>query len=92
MRGLKTIFGQQIELKWDHYVLKIVTLNIYCVIDVFTKYARVKTLKDKKTKTVLNGFGEIVKESKRQPNKLGVDQEREFYNSHMQKWLDKNIF
>ena len=31
-----------------------------CVIDVFTKYAWVKPLKDRKGKTVLNAFIEIV--------------------------------
>ena len=33
---------------------------LLCVIDVFTKYAWVKPLKDKKGKTVLNAFMEIV--------------------------------
>ena len=40
------------------------------VIDVFTKYAWVKSLGGEKAKTALNGFVEIVSESKRQPNKL----------------------
>ena len=53
--------------------------------NVFTKYAWVKPLKDKQVKTVLHSFVEIVKESKRQPNKLWVDQERKFYNNLMQK-------
>ena len=53
------------------------------VINVFIKYASVKPLKDKKTKTVLNGFTEIVNESKRKPNKLWVDQEREIYNNNL---------
>ena len=37
--------------------------------DVFTKYAWVKPLKDKKGKTVLNAFIEIVNESNRKTNK-----------------------
>ena len=41
-----------------------------CVVDVFTKYACVKPIKDKKAKTVLNDFIEIVNKSKRQPGKL----------------------
>ena len=45
-------------------------LNIYYVTDVFTKYASVKPLKDKKGKTVLNAFTEIVHESNCKPNKL----------------------
>ena len=64
--------------------------HLLCVIDVFTKYAWVKPLKDKKGKTVLNAFIEIVNESNRKPNKLWVDQGREFYNKLMQEWLDNN--
>ena len=45
-------------------------LNIYCLIDVFTKYAWIKHLKDKKGKTVLNAFIKIVNESNRKPDKL----------------------
>ena len=51
---------------------------ILCVIDVFTKYAWAQLLKDKKVKTVLNAFTEMVNESNRKPNKLWVDQGREF--------------
>ena len=36
---------------------------LLCVIDVFVKYAWVKPLKDKKSKTVLCAFIEIVNES-----------------------------
>ena len=44
------------------------------VIGVSTKYAWVKPFKDKKTKTVLHGFIEIVNKSKHKPNKSWVDQ------------------
>ena len=56
-------------------------LNIYilCVIDVFTKYAWVKPLKDKRGKTVLNGFIKILNESNCKPNKLWVNQGGKFY-------------
>ena len=40
--------------------------------------------KDKKGKTVLNAFIKIVNESNRKPNKLWVDQGKEFYNKLMQ--------
>ena len=49
-------------------------------IDALTEYAWVKPLKDKKGKTVLNAFIEIVKESYCKPNKLLVDPGREFFN------------
>ena len=63
---------------------------LLCVIDVFTKYTRVKPLEDKKAKLVLHGFVETVTESNCKPNKLCIDQGREFYNNFMQKWLDDN--
>ena len=47
-------------------------------------------MKDKKSKIVLHGFAEIVNKSNCKSNKFWVDQGREFYNSHMQKWLDGN--
>ena len=47
---------------------------LLCVRYVSTKYAWVKHLKDKKGKTVLNAFIEIVNESNCKPNKLWVDQ------------------
>ena len=43
---------------------------LLCAIDVVTKYAIVKSVKDKKGKTVLNVFIEIVNEFNRKPNKL----------------------
>ena len=46
---------------------------LLCVIDVFTKYAWVKPLMDKKAETVFHGFIEIVNESKYKPNKLWAD-------------------
>ena len=43
---------------------------LLCVMNVFTKYDWIKPLKDKKSKTVLDSFTEIVNESKRKPNKF----------------------
>ena len=53
---------------------------VLCVIDILTRYAWVKPLKDKKDKTVINAFIEIVNESNRKPNKIWIDQGREFHN------------
>ena len=46
---------------------------LLCVIDAFTKNAWVKPVQDKKGKTVLHAFMEIVNESNCLPNKLWVD-------------------
>ena len=64
--------------------------NLSCVIDVITKYAWVKPLKDEKGKTVLNAFIDIVNKSNSKRNKVCVDQGREYYNRLMQEWLDNN--
>ena len=57
-----------------------------------TKYAFVESLKDRKAKTVPNGFIRTVNESKRMPNKLLVDEGKKICNNLMQKWLlDNNI-
>ena len=49
-----------------------------CVTDVFTTYAWVKYLEDKKGKIILNALMEIVNEANRKPNKLWIDQGGEF--------------
>ena len=60
---------------------------LLCVIDIFSKYAWVIPLKDKKDISIVNGFQIISKESNRQPNKIWVDKGSEFYNSSFKKWL-----
>ena len=60
------------------------------VIDVFTKYAWIKTLKEKKGRAILNYFMEIVNEFNGKPNKLQIDQGTKSYNKVMQKWLENN--
>ena len=57
------------------------------VIDLFSKYAFVMPLKDKKGASVVKGFEKIVSESSRRPNKIWVDQESEFYNKTFKNWL-----
>ena len=54
---------------------------LLCAIDIFSKYAWVVPLKDKKGITITNAFQKILKESNRKPNKIWVDKRSEFYNS-----------
>ena len=61
-----------------------------CVIDIFSKYAWVVPLKDKKRFTIANTFQKIFGSLERKPNKLWVDEGSEFYNSSFKKWLDNN--
>ena len=63
---------------------------LLCVIDIFSKYAWVIPLKDKKGISIVNAFKIILKESKRKPNKIWVDKGSEFYNNSFKKWLKDN--
>ena len=78
MRGLKITNGKQVQPNLSNYLSKIDVLNIYYVIFVLTKYAWVKPLKDKKDKTVLHDFIEIVNESNHKPNKFELIKEKSF--------------
>ena len=49
------------------------------MVDVFIKYAWVKTLKDKNHKTVPNSFIDIANESNRKLNRLWIDQGTFFF-------------
>ena len=46
---------------------------LLCVIDIFSKYAWVIPLKDKKGISIVNGFQKIIDDSKRRPNKIWID-------------------
>ena len=63
---------------------------LLCVIDLYSKYAFVIPLKDKKGISIVNAFNEIIKQSNRKPNKIWVDQGGEFYNNVFEKWLSDN--
>ena len=62
---------------------------LLCVIDLYSKYALVIPLKDKKRISIVNAFNKIIKQSNRKPNKIWVDQGGEFYNV-FEKWLSDN--
>ena len=63
---------------------------LLCVIDLFSKYAWVVPLKDKKGVSIVNAFQKILDSSKRKPNKIWVDQGSEFYNNVFNKSLKDN--
>ena len=63
---------------------------LLCVIDLFSKYAWVVPLKDKKGVSIVNAFQSILDSSERKPNKIWVDQGSEFYNNVFKKWLKDN--
>ena len=56
---------------------------LLCGIDIFSKYAWVILLKDKRGTTITNAFQKILDESNRKLNKIWVDEGSEFYNRSM---------
>ena len=60
-----------------------------CVIDIYSKYAGVITLKDKKGTRTTNVFQKILDESNQKLNKIWVDKGSEFYNKSMKPFLQK---
>ena len=63
---------------------------LLCVIDIFSKYAWVVPLKDKKGISIVNAFEKILDKSGHKPNKIWVDKGSEFYNNVFKKWLKDN--
>ena len=55
---------------------------LLCVTDLFSKYAWVISIKDKKRTSTVNVFQKIISEG-RKPSKIWVDQGSEFYNNFL---------
>ena len=64
---------------------------LLCVIDIYSKYAWVIPLKDKKSITITNAFQNFLKESSGKANKIWVDKGNEFYKRSAKSWLEKMI-
>ena len=62
---------------------------LLCVINLFSKYAWVVPLKDKKGTGIVNAFQKIISEG-RKPNKMWVDQGSAFYNDFFKDFLKIN--
>ena len=62
---------------------------LLCAIDLFSKYAWVIPIKDKKGASIVNAFKKIISEG-RKPNKIWVDQGSEFYNKSFTDFLKMN--
>ena len=83
---------------WGVYLADMQLLSKYnkgirfllCVIDIFSKYAWVVPLKDKKGISIVKAFQSILKQSNRKSNQIWVDKGSEFYNAHFKKWLRDN--
>ena len=62
---------------------------LLCAIDLFSKYAWVVPLKDKRGISIVNAFQKIISKG-RKPNKIWVDQGSEFYNQSFKDFLKIN--
>ena len=62
---------------------------LLCAIDLFSKFAWVVRLKDKKGGSIVNAFQKIISKG-RKANELWVDQDSEFYNNSFKDFLKIN--
>ena len=62
---------------------------LLCAIDLFSKYAWVVPLKDKRGITTVNAFQKLISRG-RKPNKIWVDQGGEFHNNLFKRFLRVN--
>ena len=62
---------------------------LLCAIDLFSKYAWVIPIKDKKRVSIVKAFQKIISKG-RKPNKIWVDQGSEFYNNFFKDFLKTN--
>ena len=58
---------------------------LLCAIDLFSEYAWVVLLKDKRGICIVNALQKKLDSSNRKPNKIWVDQVDEFYNNLLKK-------
>ena len=93
----RTVYSGFKGIIWDAHLADMQLIRkfnkgfrLLCVIDIFSKYAWVAPLKDKKGISIVNAFQKILKESDRKPNKIWVDKGSEFYNNSFKKWLKDN--
>ena len=61
-----------------------------CAIDLFSKYAWVIPIKDKKGTSIVIAFKKIVSKGQRKPNKIWVDQGSEFHSQYFKDFLKIN--
>ena len=62
-----------------------------CAINLFSKYAWVVHIKDKKGTSIVNAFRKMISEG-RKPNKIWLEQGSEFWNNSFKDFLEINNF
>ena len=64
---------------------------LLCAIDLFSRYAWVIPLKNKKGESIVEGFKKILDDSNRKSNKIWVDHESQFYNNKFKRVFKKKM-
>ena len=64
--------------------------HVLCIIDLFSKYAWIAPLKDKRGISIVNAFRKILDNTNRKPNKIWVDLGGEFYKNFLKGFLKIN--
>ena len=93
----RRIFSRGIDYLWQADLADMTHLAehndgfryLLTVIDVFSKYAFVATLKKKDSKSVVEAFAKILEEEKRKPLKLQTDKGKEFVNGQFRAMLEE---
>ena len=62
---------------------------LLCVVDIFSKYALVVPLKDRKGFNTVDTSPKILDDSNRKPNKIWVDKGSESYNNSLKKMVKR---
>ena len=61
-----------------------------CVIEIYSQFAWVIPLKDKKGIKITNALQKILDEFNRKPNKIWADKGSQYWKKSMKVWLEKN--
>ena len=61
--------------------------DLLYAIDLFSRYAWVIPIKDKKGTSIVNAFKKIISKGQRNPSKIWIDQGSEFYNQSFKDFL-----
>ena len=67
------------------------TSFLLCVTNIFSKYAWVIPLKDKKDMTIVSAFQKVFNKTDHKQNKKWVDKDSKFHNRSMKSWLEKKM-
>ena len=97
-KDLKKVHSSCIDNIWGADLINLKLISklkkgfrfLLSVIDIYSKYAWVIPLKNKKGIKVTNVFQRILDESKHKPNKIWVDKGSRFYNRSIKPFLEKN--